>query len=523
MSHESGRYDKATSEVFPDLSITGAHTVGVPGLTRNEGLAPDDVGQRTLRTNKHRRHATVQMSLLVAVPLGLSSSSGSLIAILPVASLLLVASIWVVANYTKQFVIGIVLITTLVPIVGFPTHKVLYPGVLALIVVACTSVVGLLPRRRPQMTMVDVAALVVLAGCACSVAYGHENKSNFEHVLFFWFCPYFAARAITGSGYRTTVLKAFAVAGAVAIPFGIIEGTYGNLFLKIFTYGTERQHGLGVPTRRLGITRAEGALGQPIPFAMFLSIAAVAAITLWMTRENRRSNRWLYIGLGIVAIQATTLARTGWLMLAVVAGVVIALSFRTIVNDRNRRFVALAAIGAVVILAVPQTNALILGGSGTGSVQLEVSANYRSLLLRQALQPGYINPLGTAEPQIGPLGSKSIDDEYIHAAWMWGYLPLVGFALMFLAFTRGAWRYRRDIVALAVYATCISTMVAIQSVAFLTQQEVLIWLLWGCASGLAVRPAQRKLKSGVYAVELHDHRPRTASSSEDSHRARVLV
>lgn len=452
------------------------------------------------------------MTCLLAIPLGLLSSSGSLVAILLVAPLLLVASLWVASKHIQRFMIGTVLISTLVPIVGFPTHKVLYPAVLALIVVACTSVVGLLPRRRPQMTMIDVAALVVLAGCALSVAYGHETKTNLEHVLFFWFCPYFAARSITGSGFRTAVLKAFAIAGAVAIPFGIVEITYGNLFLKIFTYGSEPRYGLGVPTRRLGINRAEGALGQPIPYAMFLSIAAVAAITLWMIRENRRSNRWLYISLGIVAIQATTLTRTGWLMLAVVAGIVIALNVTTIFSYRNTRFIVFAMVGLGVILAVPKTNELILGSSGTESTKLEVSANYRSKLLQQALQPGYINPYGTVEPQIGPLGSKSIDDEYIHAAWMWGYLPLVGFALMFLAFIRGAWRQRSDVLTLAVYAICISTMVAIEGVAFLTQQEILIWLLWGCASGLAVRPARRKLESGAYAV--HDQSSRTASSSK---------
>jgi hypothetical protein len=414
----------------------------------------------------------------------------------------------------EKLMIGSVLISTLIPVVGFPTHKVLYPGVLALVVLACASFAGLLPRRRPHMTMIDIAAVVVLGGCALSVAYGHETRTNLEHILFYWFCPYFAARSMVGSGYRMTVLRAFAFAGAAAIPFGIIEVTYGNLFLKVFSYGTEPKYGLGVPTRRLGITRAEGALGQPIPYAMFLSIAAVAAITLWMTRENRRSNRWLYIGLGIVAIQATTLARTGWLMLAVVTAVIIALNFKTIFNYRNRRIIVFAVVGLVVILVVPKTNELILGSSGRESVKLEGSANYRSELIQQALQPGYINPLGTAATQIGPHGRKSIDDEYIHAAWMWGYLPLVGFALMLLAFVREAWRQRSDIVALAVYATCISTMVALESVAFLTQQELLVWLLWGCASGLAVRPARRKLKPVLYPVELHAQHPQMATGSE---------
>lgn len=410
--------------------------------------------------------------------------------------------------------IGSVLILTLIPIVGVPEHRLLHPGVLGLIVIAYAGLVGFLPRRRVHITMVDVATIIVLTGCALSVAYGHQTRTNLEIVFFLWFCPYFAARSITGSGRRTTVLKAFAVAGAVAIPFGLIEITYGNLFLKAFPFGSEAQFGLGVPTQRFGIDRAEGALGQPIPYAIFLSIAAVAAITLWMTRENRRSHRWLYIGLGIVAIQATTLTRTGWLMLAVVAGLMLVLNFKNIFSYGNKRFIVLAMIGLVVIVAVPKTNALIFGSSGTKSVKLEESAKYRSLLIHQALQPGYIDPYGTTEPQIGPLGAKSIDNEYIHAAWMWGYLPLVGFALMFLAFVRGAWRQRRDVVALAVYATCIATMVAIENVAFLTQQEVLIWLLWGCASGLTVRPVEKKLEPVPYAVRLEVQRGRLATNSE---------
>jgi hypothetical protein len=439
---------------------------------------------------------------MLAIRLGLTSSLGSSFALLLIAPVLLAAALWAATRYSQKFMIGSVLTLTLIPSVGFPSDEFLHPGILGLIVIAFTGFAGLLPRRRAQLTMLDVAALVILAGCALSVAYGHQTKKDLDHVFFFWFCPYFAARSITGSVCRTTVLKAFAVAGAVAIPFGIVEITYGNLFLKVFPFGSDPQHGLGVPTQRLGIIRAEGALGQPIPYAIFLSIAAVAAMTLWITRENRRSHRWLYVGLGIVVIDATTLARTGWLMLAVVAGLVIALNFKTVFNYGNTRLIVLVMIGLIVIFAVPKTNALILGSSGTESARLETSANYRSQLIQQALKPGYIDPYGTTEPQIGPFGAKSIDDEYIHAAWTWGYLPLVGFALMFLGFVQGAWRQRRDIVALAVYATCIATIVALENVAFLTQQEVLIWLLWGCASGLAVRPSQKKLKRVPYALLL---------------------
>ena len=201
-------------------------------------------------------------------------------------------------------------------------------------------------------------------------------------------------------------------------------------------------------------------------------------------------------------------------MLAVVAGLVIAVNFKTIFNYANRRLIVAGVLGLVVIFAFPKTNELILGSSGTESVKLESSADYRSRLISQALQPGYIDPYGTTKTQIGPLGHTSIDDEYIHAAWTWGYLPLVGFALMFLAFVRGLWQQRRDTVAVAVYATCIATMVALVDVAFLSQQEVLIWLLWGCASGLAVRPARRKSELVLYPVELHDQRPRIATSSE---------
>jgi O-antigen ligase len=207
------------------------------------------------------------------------------------------------------------------------------------------------------------------------------------------------------------------------------------------------------------------------------------------------------------------LTRTGWLMLAVVAVLVLALNFKKLFSYGNRRLIALAVVGSIVILVVPQTNALISGGSGAESAKLERSANYRSLLIQQALTPGYINPLGTSEQQIGPGGTTSIDNEYIHVAWRWGYLPFVGFSLMFIAFVRGAWRQRRDIVALTVYATCIATMVGIESVAFITQQEVLIWLLWGCASGLTVRPAQDKLEPIRRAAQLQTRKTRLAAGS----------
>ncbi len=487
-----------------------------PTPTRESRSTQTCIDLRGLSAEIWVTQATKAATSPSAIPLGLALSRGPLVALLLIAPALFVAALWAAMRYSQRFMIGSVLILTLIPIVGFPSHEWFHPGVLGLIVIAFTGFAGLLPRRRAQLTMIDLAALVVLAGCVLSVAYGHQTKTHLDHVFFLWFCPYFAARSITGSGHRTAVLKAFAVAGAVAIPFGIIEITFGNLFLKAFPFGSEPQHGLGVPALRLGIIRAEGALGQPIPYAIFLSIAAVAAITLWMTRENRRSHRWLYIGLGIVAIQATALTRIGWLMLALVAGLVIALNIKTIFNYSNRRLIILAVVGLVAILTIPKTNELIFGSSGTESAKLGNSANYRSELIQQALTPGYINPYGTTEPQIGPFGVKSIDDEYIHAAWTWGYLPLAGFALMLFAFVRGMWRQRRDIVALAVYATCIATMVALENVAFLTQQEVLIWLLWGCASGLAVRPAQKRLEQVPYALLLEARRGRLGSESTDT-------
>jgi hypothetical protein len=447
-----------------------------------------------------------------AIPLALTLSKSALYGVLLVILILFPFALWAATFYGTRFLIGSVVVLTLIPIFGLPEHTLIHPGVLGLMVIAFAGLIGLLPRRRFRLTMIDVGALIVLAGCALSVVYGHQTSTNLEIVFFLWFCPYFAGRAITGSGQHTAVLKAFAIAGVVAIPFGIIEIVHGNLFVKLFPYGSSVQYGLGVPNRRLGINRAEGALGQPIPYAMFLSIAAVAAITLWMTRENRRDHKWLYLGLAIVAVQATTLARTGWLMLAIVGGLLLVLNFKTLFSFGNRRLVFLAILGVGIVLAVPKTNELLLGSSGTESAKLEESARYRSRLLDKALEPGYINPLGTTEEEIGPLGVKSIDDEYVHAAWTWGYLLLLGFAIMFVAFGIATWRRRRDVLALSVYATCLATMVALESVAFLTQQEILLWLLWGCGSGLMVRP-RAQLQSVAYITQSQTAAVASASAS----------
>ena len=248
---------------------------------------------------------------------------------------------------------------------------------------------------------------------------------------------------------RNSVLTAFAIAGAVAIPFAVVETTYRNVFLKVFTFGTDATAGIGVVTQRLGINRAQGALGQPIPYAMFLSIAALAAFTLWFTRVDRRTNRWLYVAIALVAVQATTLARTGWLMLGIVAGAVAILQSRNVFTYANRRLIVATVMALAIVIAVPQTNELIFGGSGSReSTALETSANYRSKLLHEALQPGFIKPFGSRAQQPTPGNVKSVDNEYIHAAWMWGYLPILGFAIIFLALIRGAWRGRADMLSL---------------------------------------------------------------------------
>jgi hypothetical protein len=416
--------------------------------------------------------------------------------------MLFVTALWAATTFTRRFLIAAVLVLTLMPIVGLPEHRIVHPGVIGLIAIAVAGLLGLLPRRQRRMTLIDLGALLVLAGCLLSYIYGHQTRTHVEIIFCLWFCPYFAARSVTGSGDRTAVLKAFAIAGAVAIPIGIVEVVYGNPFLKIFSFGAEAHYGIGVVSQRLGIDRAQGAFGQPIPYSMFLSIAAVCAVTLWMLRGQNRSNKWLFICLGIVAIQATALTRTGWLMLAITAGVVLVLNFRLVSSRIGRRLVIVAVISVGVILAIPKTNALILGTSGSQSVKLDESAAYRSRLIQQALRPGFIDPLGTREAQIGPFGSKSIDDEYVHAAWTWGYLPLCGFAVMLLAFVRGAWRHRKDTLRLSIYAVCIATMIALESVAFLTQQEVLIWLLWGYASGLTVLPRAEALAPSAARVAM---------------------
>ncbi|MGC2374278.1 MAG: hypothetical protein WA484_10425 [Solirubrobacteraceae bacterium] len=84
---------------------------------------------------------------LFAAPPGLLSSQGSLIAVLLIAPFF-VPVLWIATHYTHRFMIGSVVILTLVPIVGVTEHRLLHPGVLGLIAIAFAASQGYCPVAK---------------------------------------------------------------------------------------------------------------------------------------------------------------------------------------------------------------------------------------------------------------------------------------------------------------------------------------------------------------------------------------
>ncbi len=436
--------------------------------------------------------------LLAAVAAGASIGLGSKLGLLPLLAVLGVIGVGVAIS-RPVFAFGAsIAALALLPMNGLPVYGFIHPAVVGswLIVVVGFSRFAL---ERPRfVTPVDCAVGVIFAGYLASAVLGVQPQKQFITTFVVWGGPFLAARMIVASSGPRGLLTGLAIAGAVALPFGVVELVADNPFFNLFPYGSDALAGIGVETERLGSVRTQGAFGQPIPYAMFLASAALSAGALWMSRrpDPLRSklftHRWLLLAVALVAMQATTLSRTGWLMLVVSAAVIVVVHARTIFSRKNAGVVVVVVAILATTLTVPSTRDLVLGNVNSPRQQLEIrrSGEYRAALRRKALEPGYVKPFGSSAVLTGPGGLRSIDNAYIVIAWKWGYLPIVGFLMLFGALAVQAVRARKSAEGLMLCALGISVLVALAGVAIFGQTQVLVWLVFGAAAGLRPRLPQ---------------------------------
>jgi hypothetical protein len=369
---------------------------------------------------------------------------------------------------------------------------------------------GMRRGRFFSLTALDllVAVFFVLMLISSQVSPQVETKV-FENDVFTWLGPYLAARLLLQDCERPAqiVAVAFAIGTVLIAPVAVLE-TLGvkNPFFN-FQFNGAESAAFGNAVSRLGEVRAQASFGHPIALSMYVSASALLSLGMAIySSVSKQRLAWLALAGLALAVQVMTVSRTGFVML-VIGGVLLALT--TAERDLRRRLSAIVGIVALLVLffnltaSGPEELQIFPAKKAAATASAEEvaeSSAYREKLLERALEPGVLGPWGNSYNKVTngvSLSNTSVDNEYIILGDSWGLIPTfslfaVGIALLAsiaLALRRRAF----DLVILPIAA--VASLFALFFVAFITQQQVMVWLLIGAAGAAGERVLrERKLE-----------------------------
>jgi hypothetical protein len=413
-----------------------------------------------------------------------------------------------------------VAISTLVfvPIYASPDFGpvLLYPAVVSLWILAG----GLVWRRividhaRLRMTPTDLAVLVFMGLMAISVGFSARPElRDYLQLAFLWLGAYVGGRMFMRESRAPELLAlGFAIGTAAMLPFAVVEATTGaNPFLSLTLNPVSAREWTPEITR-FGETRVEVAFGHPIALSMFFASSALLCLNMAIHTDRLRIQA-LWLGaaaLGAIG-QALTVSRSGWVLLAVgIVGLIL-----TAGRGAARRRLMWVLAGLVVLAVVaaqlaPPDQLRLLPGSDSvaGSASVADTSDYRKRLLKRALEPGVLHAWGNPTNAVAPAVSAAnfaTDNQYIIFGDLWGLIPLAAFLLVVLSLAHTLVRAlasgegRLAGIPLVALANCAGLFV----VAFITQQQVMVWLLIGASAATAERlaglPAQRRKRDSMLA------------------------
>jgi hypothetical protein len=364
--------------------------------------------------------------------------------------------------------------------------------------------------RLFKPNLVDLAVgLFVLTMIISSMISPRTGRNELLHVMFLWAGPYLGCRLLLADVERPlfTLAASFGIALAVLAPFAFAEYLGGsNVFHNFNFNATEFQTWAG-QANRFGETRAEASFGHPIALSMFAATSALLSLSMAINDSRGRERYVWFVSAALaVAVQVLTVSRTGWLMILIGA---VAMVFLFASGPNRRRLVTTAAaIGAVLLIAsVVAPSALqVLPGFEKKEAEVQSSGQYREKLIDRALEPGVLHAWGNARNEVTPFVNSNLgtatDNAYIILADSWGLIPT--FALLFVGGTL-IWvavrRRSRDRTGLLIVpVAAFAAMAALMFVAFITQQQVMIWLLIGASAVVAERIASEKKPEATSAT-----------------------
>ncbi len=372
-----------------------------------------------------------------------------------------------------------------------PIHPVLVLSAVMAVVLALRSVAG----RRVRLSGVDVGVACLLSALVVAVLLGPRSWKDAISEMWLWFAPYVGGRLIASrKPLKETFAKTLVFCGTALTPFAIAEAVgLGNPFFNLGVGPAAASWG-HADLRAGESFRVETSWGHPISYSMFVAVAIVLALVLVGGARTRRE-RLVYIGCiaALLLDEVLALSRAGWITLGV-AVLLMAAGRRRGVAGRAARRAIVGGIAVVLALAVAFPSVanvpLSLVGlqndaNSTNSTALASTARYRTGLYSAAFHVGVGSLFGNKVSKLSgsvTSGLGSVDSEYLQLLDTWGGVVTAAFLLIVGGLAVRSLSEQEDEWAAAFAVSAVGAAVALASVALITQQEYLIWLLFGLAA-----------------------------------------
>lgn len=432
-----------------------------------------------------------------------------------VLALMLAALLIAVTAWMPRRILVYVAITVVFVPYGVIRSTGQYPGeVTALLATLLAVGVALNGHRRtvrPTFTAVDGFVCLMALLMLGAVLVRQQSFDSWLQEMVLWIGPYSCTRMLGVSKRNLqSFARALVASGCALVPFVVLEAANGDNVFRHLAPGEAAFYKGAAAAVRGGGRRASASFFSPIALAMFLAVAIMLGIGLAIESKSRRG-RWGW-GSAAALLTATlflTVSRTSWLMLGV--GTLGAVAFIPSVRIRRRILTAIPLLLIVVVLLArlgPSSVSTGIPLVGRSTAETRGSSQYRSELLQKALDQGLLHPLGNRSNNLANLVDEnyaSVDNEYLLLADQFGYLSaiaLLGVLLVFLLFAASTWA--PDVLSALYLAAGSALLVTISTVAFLTQQQVLVWLILGACSAI--------LASSPRTLLLRRSRPSAAAS-----------
>lgn len=311
------------------------------------------------------------------------------------------------------------------------------------------------------------------------------------------FLPYYvASRAIRNiEGFRDTLMS-FVVAAMVLGTIGVFEsGRHWLLYTDLDTaLGVYWQFG-NYLTRGDGIVRAQGTIGQPIPFGYVMAVAV--GLYLFLQRSVGSPVTWWGLGLCVLlAGLVASISRGPW-----VGAVVMLLVFLATSPSPAKRLLQIGLLGIVVfsvLLTTPYGDKIVALLPFIGSdTEADGTVSYRQRLLAIGIEVILQNPFFGAydyflssEMQDLKQGNGMIDlvNSYLAIGLSSGLVGLSLFTGFFIAVAIGIFKGMRKlpdksselhVLGQALLATLAGIMVIIFTTSSITVIPVIYWAVGG--------------------------------------------